>query len=63
MLRCSEDWARSQDIPIYHLLVAHNPLLLLNYIHLSGSAISLKEARCFLSHLCKYPAYDPLKVL
>jgi hypothetical protein len=63
ILRWSEDWARSADIPIYHLLAVHDPVLLLTYLHLEGQSVSLKEARCFLIHLCTYPAYDPLKLL
>lgn len=50
-------------MPIYHLITMHNPLLLLPYLHLEAHAVSLKEVRCFLSHLCKYPAYDPIKLL
>jgi hypothetical protein len=51
------------DVLIYHLLLVQEPILLIKYIHLNRYVLNIKEARSFFSHLCKYEAYDAIKLL
>lgn len=48
---------------IFHFLIVREPIVLIKYISLNKFSLNLKEVRSFISHLCKYEAYDQIKLL
>ena len=51
------------DVTIYHLLLMQEPILLVRYVQLNRYSLNLKEVRSFFSHICKYDAFDTIKVI
>ena len=63
LLRCQEDFMKSPDILLMHLIVLHDPFLLLRYIDVNRYTINFKEVRAFFSFLSKFELFDCVKVL
>ena len=63
LLHSNDDFAKSVDLIIFHLLLLKEPVLLIRYVQLNRYTLNLKEVRSFFSHLCKYEAFDTIKVI